>query len=85
MHVPVTESIRVSIVMKIAPRTDHIEVPSNVSQVQSDSMAFRNALNFPLALRQEVAYPMYLSKRTRKERPAWLANELNCPRALWIC
>jgi hypothetical protein len=39
VQVPVTESIRVSIRMKIAAVTEHVEVKANVSQVQGDSIA----------------------------------------------
>jgi len=39
VQVPVTESIRVSMPMKIAGITQHIEVQSNVSELQSDTIA----------------------------------------------
>ena len=39
VQVPVTESIRVSIAMKVAARTEQVEVQANVSQIQSNSIA----------------------------------------------
>ena len=39
VQVPVTETIRVSILMKVAARTEHVEVQANVSQLQGDSVA----------------------------------------------
>ena len=45
VQLSVTESIRVSIAMKVPTRTEHVEVQSNVSQVQSDSIALGRAVD----------------------------------------
>jgi len=57
VQVPVTESIRVSIPMKVAGITQHIEVQPNVSQLQTDSIALGRVVDnhttqaLPLATR----------------------------------
>ena len=57
VQVPVTESIRVSVPMKIAAITQHIEVQANVSQLQEDSVTLgrvvdaRSIQALPLASR----------------------------------
>ena len=57
VRVPVTESIRVSIPLKVAGITQNIEVQANVSQLQTDSVALGRAVDnrttqaLPLATR----------------------------------
>jgi hypothetical protein len=57
VEIPVTESIRVTIAMKIATRTEHVEVQAKVSQLQGDSVALgrvvdsRSIQALPLASR----------------------------------
>ena len=57
VQVPVTESIRVSIPMKIAGATEHVEVHATISELQSDSVALGRVVDanmikaLPLAAR----------------------------------
>ena len=71
VQVPVTESIRVSVPMKIAAITQHIEVQANVSQLQEDSVTLgrvvdaRSIQALPLASRNFIR----LSTSPRAFRP----------------
>ena len=57
VQVPVTESIRVSIPMKVAGATEHVEVHATISELQSDSVALGRVVDsnmiqaLPLATR----------------------------------